>query len=322
MTQSKWHKKLSIIIPTYNEENMIAIISSKIKTLMTKENIEYNIFFVDDGSKDNTWINIEKQSKIDNTVKGIRFSRNFGKEAAIFAGLENCDGACCVVIDCDMQHPPEKIIEMYRLWENGYEVIEGIKKSRGKESKIHKFLANIFYTTISKALNIDLKGASDFKLLDRKVINSMLTLKEKNTFFRALSSWTGFKKTSINFEVKERLYGKTKWSLSSLFKYAISNITSFTALPMQLVTILGMIMLVISIIFAFISLYQKFGGKALQGFTTVIILLLFIGSIIMISLGIIGYYISKIYDEVKARPRFIITDNCGEDFKNAENNTR
>ena len=216
-----------------------------------------------------------------------------------------------VVIDCDLQHPPGKIVEMYRLWQEGYEVVEGVKLSRGKESPVHTFAASCFYKLIGSAAGFDMSRASDFKLLDRKAVNVLLNMKEKNAFFRALSSWVGFKTTEVPFEVQEREAGESKWSVKALTRYAISNITSFSAAPMQIVTFLGVVMLIVSVVLGAISIGQKICGVALGGFTTVIIIQLFTGSIIMISLGIIGYYIAKIYDEVKGRPRYIIASTCG-----------
>ena len=157
--------------------------------------------------------------------------------------------------------------------------------------------------------------ASDFKLLDRKAVNVLLNMKEKNAFFRALSSWIGFRTTQVEFEVRERTVGESKWSTWSLIRYAVSNVTAFSAAPMQIVTVLGILMLCASLVLGVISLYQKFMGTALGGFTTVIIIQLFTGSIIMISLGIIGYYISKIYEEIKGRPRYVVSETCGEEEK-------
>ncbi len=304
-------KILSVIIPAYNEEDMIEKTTSVISELLKKDGIENEIIFINDGSKDQTWNRIQTVSNKWDNVQGISFSRNFGKEAAMFAGLSYAKGDCCVLIDCDLQHPPEKIIEMYQLWEQGYEVVEAVKTDRGKESFLHKISAKCFYKLISKATGIDMSKASDFKLLDRKAVDALLLVKEKNSFFRALSSWIGFKTTQIEFEVQERTVGESKWSTWALVKYAISNITAFSAAPMQLVTVLGVVMLIASLVLGINALYQKIIGVALDGFTTVILLQLFSGSIIMISLGIIGYYIAKIYEEIKERPRYIVSETCG-----------
>ena len=305
-------KFLSVIIPAYNEEGMIGKTTDIITKLLRKNGIENEIIFINDGSKDKTWNRIQTVSNKNDNVRGISFSRNFGKEAAMFAGLSYAKGDCCVLIDCDLQHPPEKIVEMYGLWEQGYEVVEAVKADRGKESFLHRISAKCFYKLISKATNIDMSKASDFKLLDRKAVNALLLVKERNSFFRALSSWIGFKTTQIEFEVQERTVGKSKWSTWALVKYAISNITAFSAAPMQLVTVLGVVMLIASLVLGVEALYEKIIGVALDGFTTVILIQLFSGSIIMIRLGIIGYYIAKIYEEIKKRPRYIVSEICGE----------
>lgn len=306
---------LSVILPSYNEEKMIAKATERMAEILQPEKIDYELLFIDDGSRDNTWAQINEAAGKDSHVVGVHFSRNFGKEAAMFAGLEQAKGDCCVVIDCDLQHPPEKIVEMYRLWEQGYEVVEGIKEDRGEESGLHKFAANSFYGLISKATGMDMSSSSDFKLLDRKVVDTLNSLPERNVFFRALSFWVGYKKTSVSYCVQERTEGVSKWSTKSLIKYALTNISSFSSAPLHIVTVLGFIMLAVAFVLGIIALVQKISGVALGGFTTVILLLLFSASIIMISLGIIGYYIARIYDEIKGRPRYIISRICGREDK-------
>ena len=299
---------LSVILPAYNEEKMIDTAAKTLSSILDEAGIPFELLFVNDGSRDGTWDEICKARDRDGRVRGICFSRNFGKEAAMFAGLEKAGGDCCVVLDCDLQHPPEKIVEMYRLWEQGYEVVEGIKADRGRETGMHRFAANSFYGLISRATGMDMAASSDFKLLDRKVVDTLNAMPERNVFFRALSFWVGFKRAEVHYEVRERVAGESKWSTKSLIRYAITNIGSFSSVPLQLVTVFGIITLVISVIFSVVALVQKITGQALGGFTTVIILLLFIGSLIMISLGIIGYYIARIYEEIKGRPRYIISE--------------
>ena len=301
-------KTMSIVLPAYNEEQMIEKTAGTIARLMENEDISYELVFVNDGSKDQTWERIKEASKKNSNIKGICFSRNFGKEGAVFAGLANASGDCVAVMDCDLQHPPETLITMYRLWEQGYQVIEGVKASRGREGFLHKFFAKTFYKIISNATGVDMSRASDFKILARAAVDEFLKLPERNVFFRALSSWVGFKTTYVEFHVQEREAGESKWSMKSLFKYAINNITSFSAVPMQVVTFCGVIFFLFAIVLAVQSLYLYFSGRAVAGFTTVILLLLIIGSILMFSLGVIGYYLSKIYEEVKMRPRYIISE--------------
>ena len=312
-------KLLSVILPAYNEEKMIEKARDTLGRVLSEQDIPYEIVFVDDGSKDQTWSEIEKAAEKDNHVAGVHFSRNFGKESAMMAGLASAGGDCCVVMDCDLQHPPETVVEMYRLWEQGYEVVEGVKHSRGKESLAHKASAGMFYKIISKAVGIDMSRASDFKLLDRKAVDALLEMPERNAFFRALSAWIGYKTTSVEFDVREREEGVSKWSTKSLIRYAITNIVSFSSAPMQFVTGAGVFMFLLAVVLGIQTLVHYFTGNAVEGFTTVILLLLLIGSILMISLGIIGYYISKIYEEVKGRPRYLISRKIDSQVKEQRN---
>ena len=273
------------------------------------------LVFVDDGSTDGTWEEITKAAEQDPAVRGVSFSRNFGKEAAIFAGMEAAVGDCCAVMDCDLQHPPEKLPEMYGLWQQGWEVVNGVKADRGRESGFHGFAAKSFYRIMSKAVRIDMSRASDFKLMDRRVVDTLLALSERRRFFRALSAWVGFRATEVEFNVAERTVGSTHWPMVSLFRYAVSNIASYSSAPMQFVTVLGVLMLLLSIALGVQTLVNWAWGKAADGFTTVIILVLLIGSILMISLGIIGYYIAQIFIEVKGRPRYLVSRICGQKEK-------
>ena len=301
---------LSVIIPAYNEELCIESAYNTIHSLLNKANIDNEIIFVDDGSKDKTYDKIKALTETKEDVKGLHFSRNFGKEAAISAGLSAAKGDCAVVIDCDLQHPPQKIIEMYRLWEDGFEIVEGIKKSRGSEKKMYGTFAKSFYKIISSMVGFDMSNSSDFKLLDRKVIDVINKIPERKGFFRAISFWVGYNKATVEFDVNERTEGESKWTSWGLIKYAFSNISAYSTTPMQIVTILGFIMLFITLVFGVWALIDKISGRALEGMTTVIIITIFIGSIIMISLGIIGYYVARIYEEIKGRPKYIVSSVC------------
>lgn len=309
---------LTVVLPSYNEEKSISRAAKTVGDILRAAQISHELLFVDDGSKDRTWSEIEKAAKENPGVRGVRFSRNFGKEAAIFAGLAQAKGDCVVVMDCDLQHPPEKVVEMYRLWQNGVQVVEGVKSDRGKESALHSLFAKGFYAIISRATRIDMSRASDFKLLDRRAVDTLLAMREKNAFFRALSSWIGFETAQVEFEVQPRMEGESKWSFFALVRYAITNIVSFTTAPLQLVTLLGAGVFTASVVLGVWSLWQKFTGQALEGFTTVILLQLIIGSILMLCLGIIGYYIAKIYEEIKDRPRYILSQACGGKERNEE----
>ena len=303
---------LSIVLPAYNEEQNIANTARVLSGLMEEKGIDYELVFISDGSLDGTYGEIRKAAENNARIKGAEFSRNFGKEAGIFAGLELTSGDAVIVMDCDLQHPPEVIPQMWKLWQEGAEVVEGIKISRGKESLPHKLSAGLFYKVMSRLIKMDMNSSSDYKLLDRKVVNVLLTLPERNTFFRALTFWAGFRTETVQYEVQERQYGESKWSFWSLMKYAISNATSFSTLPLQLVTVMGMVSILFSVVLAVQTLIKFLTGTAVEGFTTVILLILIIGGFLMLSLGIIGHYIARIYEEVKGRPKYIIskvTDN-------------
>lgn len=308
--------RLSVVLPAYNEELMVAKTCRVLKEILENAGIDYELVLVNDGSKDRTWEEIVKAGKKDKNVLGVHFSRNFGKEAAVFAGLAQATGDVIAVMDCDLQHPPQTLVEMYHLWEEGYEVIEGVKTSRGKESGFHKKSAGFFYGIMSKVTKVDMQNASDFKMMDRKAVNSILSMPERNMFFRATSSWVGYKTTHVKFEVQEREAGESKWSTWSLIKYAFTNIVAFTTLPLQFVTVGGALCFLCSMILIVYSLVQYFRGYAVAGYTTTMIVLLLIGSAIMMSLGIIGYYIAKIYEEVKRRPRYIISKIIHGDQEN------
>jgi dolichol-phosphate mannosyltransferase len=262
---------------------------------------------IDDGSTDGTWQVLEKLAEQLPGVKALQFSRNFGKEAAICAGVAYSSGQACIVIDSDLQHPPELIPEMVRLWrDERWDIVEGIKTTRGTEPLINKISARFFYRTLSRLSGYDLYGSSDFKLLDRKVIEAWLDMRERNTFFRGMIAWLGYRRKQISFSVPTRRLTQSRWSFFSLFRLAVIAITAFSSLPLQAVTVLGGLFLLCAILFSGYALLLYFTGLALPGFTTVIILEMLIGGVLMISLGIIGTYVAQIYQEVKYRPRYVV----------------
>ena len=302
---------LSVVIPAFNEQENIPAAAEKLSEILSPVT-DFELIFVDDGSRDNTWNIIKELSEKDKSVKGLHFSRNFGKEGAIFAGLKAASGDCVAVIDCDLQHPPQLLPEMLSAWKNGAEVVEAVKSSRGKEGIIYKLFAKSFYRMMKNSSNINLDGASDYKLMDRKVVDALNDMPERLTFFRALSCWVGFKTERIEFDVAPRNAGKTKWSFRKLFKYALSSITSFTNVPMQIITVSGILFFIFAIILGVQTIVNFCMGTAADGFSTVILLILIVGSILMLGIGIIGYYLSKIYEEIKCRPRYIVSERAGE----------
>ena len=306
--------KLSLVIPVYQEGSHIRSSIAKIENVLVSNKIRYGFILVDDGSRDNTWSELKDMARQNNNITALRLSRNFGKESAICAGLDYADGDMVIVMDADLQHPPELIPEMVKAWrDEGYDVVEGIKKSRGRENPFYRICAKFFYYIIYKTADIDLGQASDFKLMDRRVVEAWKELPERATFFRGMSAWLGYDRKQIPFDVADRVNGKSKWSLIRLIRLAVNAITSYTSVPLHCITVLGMLMFVGAIILGIQTLYMKFSGRALSGFTTVILLLLIIGSSLMVSLGMIGIYLSKIYKEVKHRPRYLVAKSINAD---------
>ena len=300
---------VSVLIPVHNEGDQIADNLSLIQREASKTGLPMEMIAVDDGSTDNTWHVLERMVHEVPGLKVLRFSRNFGKEAAICAGLAYSSGQACIVIDSDLQHPPELIPEMVRLWrDEHWDIVEGIKKTRGTEPLINRIGARFFYRMLSGLSGFNLHGSSDFKLLDRRVIDAWLDMRERNTFFRGMITWLGYRRKQITFSVPRRRLTQSRWSFLGLFRLAIVAITAFSSLPLQAVTIFGGLFLLCAILFSGYALVMYFAGLAFPGFTTVIILELLIGGVLMISLGIIGTYIAQIYQEVKYRPRYVVSE--------------
>lgn len=308
---------LSIIIPVYNEEDIIENTVIEVECALRPLDYAYEIILVDDGSKDDTWKTIERIEKMKRggIFKGILFSRNFGKEAALLAGLAYSKGRAVITMDSDLQHPPERIPEFITEWENGYKIVEGVKKSRGNETTIHHVLAGAFYKILSRAVGKDMNNTSDFKLLDREIVDVILKMPEKQMFYRAITAWVGFKSTTVEFNVQKRIYGESKWTAVKLTQYAIRNITSFTSVPLQLITVLGGLFFLLAIFVGIFAMIKWVNGSAVEGFTTVILLQLIYGSITMFAMGLMGYYISKLSDEIRNRPRYIVEKEIGIDEK-------
>jgi glycosyltransferase involved in cell wall biosynthesis len=244
------------------------------------------------------------------TVRALRLSRNFGKESALCAGLEHARGDAVIVIDADGQHPPSLIPEMVRVWQSsGADVVEAVKRRRGRESLSSKVGAQLFYFVLNRLSGFHFKGASDFKLMSRKAVDAWLNMRERNVFFRGMTVWMGFTSVQIPFEVVPRSVGQSTWSVLKRLKLALVGITAFSSFPLHLVTFAGLIFLGISVLLGLETVYLKVAGRAVSGFATVILLELIIGSLLMISLGIIGEYLARIYEEVKGRPRYLVKES-------------
>jgi polyisoprenyl-phosphate glycosyltransferase len=300
--------EISIVVPVYNESDQIARNAMAIRSFALQTGLSFQLVVIDDGSTDDTWTQLENLRQEMPELIGLRLSRNFGKEAAISAGLNRASGHACLVMDSDLQHPPALIPEMVRLWRSeGWEIVEGVKSARGKESPLNSMGARLFYGILFYLSGYNLGGASDFKLLDRKVVAAWQDMRERNTFFRGMITWLGYRRKQIPFEVAGRQASRSRWSLLSLLRLAIVAITGFSSLPLQIVSIMGGLFLLGSAVFSIYALYLYFTGLALPGFTTVILLELIIGGVLMVSLGIIGTYIARIYEEAKHRPRYLVS---------------
>ena len=304
-------KTIVIIIPIYNEEksivdNLIEIL----KQARAQSRVTIQLLLVDDGSTDNTVACLQSLCDSNDNVHLLCLNRNFGKEAAIYAGLRSVQRSDAVIVmDSDLQHPPILIEKMTHIWLNeGYDVVEARKKSRGEESLGKKYLIQIYYALFEYFSGLDMKDQSDYKLLDRKVVEAYCALPEGDRFFRGLVNWMQFETAQIYFNVPVFQDNISSWSRWKLAKYAVSSITSFTSYPLQAVTLLGILTFALSIIIGGITLFQKLSGEAVDGFTTVILLLLFIGSILMLSLGLNGIYLAKIYNGIKNRPTYLINN--------------
>ena len=305
-------EKISLIVPCYNEEQVINMFYEEtIKILdMIKNKYDYEFVFVDDGSKDETLNILRELKKKDDKINIISFSRNFGKEAGIYAGLNNSSGDLVVIMDADLQHPPKIILEMIEGIEEGYDTVTTRRVNRKGEPVIKSAFSKLFYKIMSKIVDFELvQGAQDFRMMKRDVVEAILSLKEYNRFSKGIFSWVGFKVKYIEIENFERVAGTTKWSFKSLVKYAIEGIISFSTVPLRISTILGLVISLIAIVSTCIIIIQTLiQGKIVPGYASIITAVLFMGGIQLTCLGIIAEYISKMYLEIKNRPKFIIKE--------------
>src|SRR5206468_3404028 len=269
---------LSVVVPVYREGGYLREFLSDLKSALQQTGRPYELVLVDDGSPDNTWNVITEEAKALGALRAVRLSRNFGKEFALCAGLERARGEAVVVMDGDGQHPPSLLPDMVKTWETtGADIVQAIKTKRGRESLGGKLGALLFYLILNKLSGFELKGASDFKLMNRKALNAWLQMGERNVFFRGMTAWMGFTVVRIPFEVVARTGGQSTWSYLKRLKLALIGITAFSSFPLQLVTFAGAIFFAFSLILSAETLYQKLAGRAVSGFATVILLELLIG---------------------------------------------
>jgi len=297
---------ISVVIPCYKEAKHLPSLLAGVTAELAAIDCRSEIIIVDDGSPDETWQVLGAEAKRYSSLRALRLSRNFGKELALCAGLEHARGDAVVVMDGDGQHPPQLLPEMVRLWRSGADIVEAVKTHRGPESFSGKMGAMLFYFGLNKMAGVNLKGVSDFKLMNRRALDAWLEMEERNVFFRGMTAWLGFTRVQVPFDVPGRVAGATGWSFPNRMKLALTGISAFSSLPLQFVTVAGLLFFLFSIVFGFYTLVLQLSGHSVSGFATVILLLLIIGSLLMLSLGIIGEYLARIYEEVKRRPRYVI----------------
>lgn len=305
--------KYSIIVPMYNEEEVIEITYDRLKQVMDGTEEPYELIFVNDGSHDRTVELIAMICNFDPNVRLINFSRNFGHQIAISAGMDYAQGDAIVVIDADLQDPPEVILEMIAKWKEGYEVVYGKRLKRKGETVFKKLTAKIFYRTLRIMTNVDIPvDTGDFRLIDRKVCEVLRGLKEKNRFVRGLISWIGFRQTMVEYEREERFAGETKYPLKKMISFAVDGITSFSYKPLKIATYVGFTLSITSFLYLIVVIFQKlFTGSTVAGWASIVAVNLLFNGIILMLLGLIGEYIGRIYDESKNRPLYIVREVQG-----------
>lgn len=301
---------LSIVIPCFNEEGVLDELYGVLRKEINKSKkiSSYELIFVDDGSKDKTLEDIKRLKKSDDLIRYISFSRNFGKEAAIYAGLKASKGDLVVLMDADLQHPPELIHEMIdKIVNHGYDSVGTIRKNRVGESKVRAFLSTTFYKFINMLSDTEIKqNATDYRMMTRQFVNSVLDLSEYNRFTKGIFSWIGYNNVDIEYENIDRTTGTSKWNFMNLFKYSIEGIVAFSTMPLFVSSILGIVSFIISSVLLLIFFFKAIiFGEVVKGFPTVICSIFFLGGIQLLTIGILGQYLSKTYLEVKSRPIYI-----------------
>ena len=301
---------LSIIIPAYNEEKNIVFIYEKIKAVL--EQYSYELIFIDDGSSDSTFDEITKIAKVDNRVKGISFSRNFGHQIALLAGIKKASKNLIVMMDADGQHPPELIPDLIQKSCDGFDIVNTRRLSTKGIGWFKRLSSRMYYRILNGLTDIRIEYASsDFRLLTRKAANAFLEMEEQNRFTRGMISWMGFKQAIIEYDAKERFAGNSKYTLRKMFRFATEGITSFSVKPLKISFYIGLIALFVGSLYAAYAIVVFLLGKTVMGWTSTLLTILFLGGIQLLGIGILGEYTAKIYNEIKKRPHYFIKDECG-----------
>jgi glycosyltransferase involved in cell wall biosynthesis len=300
-------KQISIVVPLLNEEGNISVLYESLVNVLTTITTDFEIIFVDDGSKDSSFEKITSISNSDNRVLGISLSRNFGHQIAITAGLEHSCGEVVITMDADMQHPPELIPSLVEKYKEGFDIVNTIREESEDAGVFKKVTSKWFYSIINKLADIRIEPASaDFRLMNRKTVEAFLQIKEKNRFTRGLISWMGFNQAHITYKASTRFSGKTKYSITKMFGFAADGITSFSAKPLRISFYTGLIVSFIGLLYAVYAIVEYFNNKTIPGWTSILVSILIIGGIQLISIGIIGEYLARVFNEAKNRPLYLV----------------
>ena len=308
-------KKVSLLIPFYNEQEVLPMLYDRVKTLIDSNSMyNWEILLVNDGSTDNSLCAVKQMHMRDSRFRYIDLSRNFGKEVAMLAGLDYVTGDCVVIMDADLQHPPELIPDMLKLWEEGYDDIYGKRNNRGKEPWLRKKVSLLYYRLLQKTTKVHvLQNVGDFRLLDRICVDALISMRETQRYTKGMFQWIGFKKKEILFDQDARIAGDSKWNYFKLIGLAVEGITSYTTSPLKIATVMGLIVSLCAFGYMlYIFLKALFIGDPVAGYPTIMIVMLFLGGVQLLSLGIIGEYIGRIFNETKNRPVYFIREIDGE----------
>ena len=303
---------ISVVAPIFNEGAGVDRFVDRLTEVLTAAGLTYELVLVDDGSTDDSWDRVAARALLDEHVRGLKLSRNFGKESAVLAGLENAAGDAVVVIDSDLQHPPDAIPEMVRRWREGAHVVEAVKRNRTGQGLVGRVGGRVFNKAITGLTRVDLVDATDFRLLGRPALEALLRLPEHSSFFRGTSSWIGFRRSTIEVDIDQRAGGRSRWTVGSLFRLAVNGLTSFTSAPLHLVTMVGLAFAAFAVLLGAQTLIRWLGGDSVAGFPTVILLLLVMGTFLLLGLGVIGEYLARIHEEVRGRPRYLVQERSDQ----------
>lgn len=309
--------ELSIVVPLYNEEQNIDYLFERLFSVLDRMKITYEIVCVNDGSKDNTLKYLVEYHQRNPVIKVVNLSRNFGKEAALSAGIDHATGAAVIPIDADLQDPPELIKQLVDKWREGYDVVYATRRSRQGETWLKRWTADAFYRTIGRMSQVSIPpNTGDFRLLDRRVVEALKQMPERTRFMKGLFAWVGFKQTSVLFDREPRLKGNTKWNYWRLWNFALDGITSFSFVPLKVWSYVGLALSVPSVLYAtFLVIRTLVFGNDVPGYASIMVAVLFLGGIQLLTLGILGEYLGRVYEEAKGRPLYLVRDSYGFDKK-------